>query len=75
MEVGLTKRKEEEILCGKLKELRNSEGYYWSKKGKDREYRKRNSMLVTLIFGLDFFPNLTQSEVLRETIHLLFLTT
>lgn len=59
MEVGLTKRKEEEILCGKLKELRNSEGItYWSKR-KDREYRKRNSMLVTLIFGLDFFPNLT----------------
>ena len=26
MEVGLTKRKEEEILCRKLKELRNSEG-------------------------------------------------
>ena len=60
MEVGLTKRKEEEILCRKLKELINSEGITcWSRREGQRIQKEKQRTLVTLIFGLDFFPNLT----------------
>lgn len=54
MEVGLTKRKEEEILCGKLKELRNSEGItYWSKREGQRIQKEKQYVGdIDLWFGL-----------------------